>query len=77
MFPMKDLAYVNMSTYSRKFFHVFLRFFVKAFFSVIASKQDCAKSVRIRCFSGPHFPEFGINTETPNMDTFHTVQEAK
>ena len=36
------------------------------------------KSVRIRSFSGAHFPTFGLNTErhgveTPNTDTFHAV----
>ena len=40
----------------------------------------CVKSVRIRNYSGPHFPAFGLNTEskcgkmrtriTPNTDTF-------
>ena len=25
--------------------------------------QHCIKSARIRCFSGPHFPAFGLNTE--------------
>ena len=57
--------------------------------------QHCVKSVRIRTYSGPHFPTLGLNTErhgislriqskwgkmrtriTPNMDTFHAVQEA-
>ena len=27
------------------------------------SKQHCIKSVRIRSYSGPHFPAFGLNTE--------------
>ena len=39
------------------------------------------KSVRIRSYSGPHFPAFGLNTErwkirtrkTLNTDTFHVV----
>ena len=26
--------------------------------------RHCMKSVRIRSFSGPHFPAFGLNTET-------------
>ena len=25
--------------------------------------EDCVKSVRIRSYSGPHFPAFGLNTE--------------
>ena len=25
--------------------------------------QHCVKSVRIRCYSGPYFPAFGLNTE--------------
>ena len=41
------------------------------------------KSVRIRSYSGPHFPAFELNTErycgkmrtriTPNMNTFYAV----
>ena len=27
------------------------------------SMYHCAKSVRIRSYSGPHFPAFGLNTE--------------
>ena len=26
-------------------------------------KEHCVKSVRIRSYSGPHFPAFGLNTE--------------
>ena len=46
----------------------------------------CVKSVRIRSFSGPYFPAFGVNTEriqseyakkrtrkTPNTDNFQAV----
>ena len=39
----------------------------------------CVKRVRIRSYSGLHFPAFGLNTErmrtriTPNTDTFHVV----
>ena len=49
----------------------------------------CVKTVRIRSFSGPHFPTFGLNREiysriqsecgkmqtgkTPNTDTFYAV----
>ena len=29
----------------------------------VIQNQHCAKSVRIRCYSGPHFPAFGLNTE--------------
>ena len=28
-----------------------------------ADAINCAKSVRIRSYSGPHFPAFGLNTE--------------
>ena len=45
--------------------------------------HHCVKSVRIRSYSGPHFPAFGLNTErycgkmrtriTPNTDTFYAV----
>ena len=57
--------------------------------SKYASDNHCVKSVRIRCYSGPYFPEFRLNTEryeriqsecgkiqtriTPNTDTFHTL----
>ena len=45
----------------------------------------CVKSVRIRSYSGPHFPVFGLDIRiqsecwkmrtriTPNTDTFHAV----
>ena len=29
--------------------------------------QHCVKSVRIRCYSGPYFPAFGLNTERYGM----------
>ena len=52
-------------------------------------QQYCLESVRIRTYSGPYFPAFGLNTErysylqmreirariTPNTDTFYAVQE--
>ena len=56
-------------------------------------QQLCVKSVRIQNYSGPHFPAFGLNTEsdtriqsecgkmrtriTPNTDTFYEVNIAK
>ena len=30
---------------------------------LMSMKLNCVKSVRIRSFSGPHFPAFGLNTE--------------
>ena len=48
-------------------------------------ESHCVKSVRIRSYSGPHFPAFGLNSRiqsecgkirnriTPNTDTFHAV----
>ena len=55
----------------------------------IISDNHCVKSVRIRSYSAPHFPAFGLNTEylsvfspnggkfwsriTPNTDTFYAV----
>ena len=30
---------------------------------IMWSDKQCVKSVRIRCYSGPHFPVFGLNTE--------------
>ena len=49
--------------------------------------MHCVKSVRIRSYSGPYFPVFGLNTEryissewgkirtriSPNTDTFYAV----
>ena len=38
--------------------------------------NHCVKSVRIRSFSGRHFPAFGLYADqkiTPNTDTFHAV----
>ena len=43
-------------------------------------KQDCVKNVSIWSYSGPYFPEFGLESEkmrikiTPNTDTFCAVQ---
>ena len=49
----------------------------------------CLKNIRIRGFSSPHFPAFGMNTEiyavrmrentdqkTPNTDTFYAVSNS-
>ena len=42
-------------------------------------ESHCVKSVRIRSYSGPHFPAFGLNAGkmkariTPNTDTFYSV----
>ena len=36
----------------------FLNFFTGNFL-----KNHCVKSVRIRSYSGPYFPAFGLNTE--------------
>ena len=33
----------------------------------VFSKQYCVKRVRIRAFSGPFFPAFGLNTERYGM----------
>ena len=30
---------------------------------MILKNSHCVKSVRIRCYSGPHVPAFGLNTE--------------
>ena len=30
---------------------------------VLAKTRQCMKSVRIRSYSGPHFPAFGLNAE--------------
>ena len=56
------------------------------FFGVVSEKLrenltqfHCMKSIRIRSYSGPHFPVFGLNTgkygpeKTPYLRTFHAV----
>ena len=35
------------------------------------SKSHCVKSVRIRRFSGPYFPAFGLNTDQKNSEYGH------
>ena len=37
-----------------------------------ARKSHCVKSVRIRSYSGPYFPAFGLNTE--RCEVFHRIQ---
>ena len=56
--------------------------------SIRTKTPHCVKSVRIRSYSDPHFPTFGLNAEklriqskcveirtriTPNTDTFQAV----
>ena len=42
-----------------------------------SSKSHCVKSVQIRSFSGPYFPEFGKSPYSvqirENTDTFHAM----
>ena len=33
--------------------------------------RHCVKSVRIRSYSGPYFPAFGINTDQNNFEYEH------
>ena len=33
--------------------------------------EHCVKSVRIRSYSGPHFPAFGLNTDQNNSEYGH------
>ena len=33
---------------------------------LIVPERHCVKSVRIRSYSGPHFPAFGLNTDQNN-----------
>ena len=60
--------------------------FLEEIFKVVCY---CVKNVRIRGFSSPHFPVFGMNTEiyavrerenknqkTPNTDTFYSVSNS-
>ena len=37
-------------------------------------KQHCAKSVRIRSYSGPHFPAFGPNMDQNNCEYGHLLR---
>ena len=37
------------------------KFFNKTFYTI--TKLYCVESVRIRSFSGPYFPAFGVNTK--------------
>ena len=51
--------------------------------------KHCVKNVRIRSFSGPYFPAFGLNSriqsecgkirtrKTPNTDTFYAMKRFK
>ena len=48
------------------------------------SNTHYVKSVRIRSYSAPNFPAFGLNTEryylsvfTPNTDAFYWLTEAE
>ena len=36
----------------------------------MGQKYHCVKSVRIRSYSGPHFPTFGLNTERYSVSLF-------
>ena len=39
--------------------------------------QHCVKSVRIRSFSGPYFPSFGLNTHQKNSEYGHFSRSAE
>ena len=36
--------------------------------------MHCAKSVRIRSYSGPHFPTFWLNTDQGNLEYEHFLR---
>ena len=38
------------------------------------AKKHCVKSVRIRSYSGPHFPAFGMNTDQNNSKYEHFLR---
>ena len=40
---------------------------------IFVVKAHCVKSVRIRSFSGPHFPAFGLNTERYSVSPYLSV----
>ena len=37
----------------------------------LTSRYDYVKSVRIQCYSSPHFPAFGLNTDQVNFEYRH------
>ena len=41
---------------------------------VLGSLLHCVKSVRIRSFSGPYFPTFGLNTDHKNSEYGHFLR---
>ena len=41
---------------------------------VLGSLLHCVKSVRIRSFSGPYFPAFGLNTNHKNSEYGHFLR---
>ena len=53
---MRNIGYNLLGT-------VLIYFYNKGLFLKLVSVIHCAKSVRIRSFSGPYFPAFGLNTE--------------
>ena len=41
---------------------------------IIRTRCYCLKSVRIRCYSGPYFPVFGLNTDQNNSKYGHFLR---
>ena len=53
---------LGKKTYSLEWEHSFAHLLKYSFGMFLKSFFHCVKSVRIRSFSGPHFPAFGLNT---------------
>ena len=64
-----------LSQLSEEIYHLNRLSLCECAFSSKTEKHLCVKSVRIRGFSGPYFPAFGLNTDQKisNTDTFHVV----
>ena len=54
--------------------HVAVCHYFKTFLNTI---QQYAKSVRIRSYSGPYFPAFGMNTDRNNSEYGHLLHSEK
>ena len=84
---------VSSNHYSRTYiFSQLINLFIYSFLFLVRSylRQILRESVRIRSYSGPHFPVFGLDTErslrkrsecgkmrtriNPNTETFYAVK---
>ena len=72
------LKYLSKIPFFIKIFCVLIRWKTSWNFSKLVHSyhRHCGKWVRIRNYSGPYFPAFGLNTDqnNPNADTFYSVR---